>query len=351
MSILSGKSYRIGLTLCFAAGVSAVTNGQRVVPEPPKPPAKIAVEDRRAKPEAAATPLGFPRMERVTTEKSIAVDPGVNVKFCVSDGQVKINGWDRDEIRVFVKDGRKIGVKVLERNATTDKANWVWLMNGTAVEQGRGPLSNCLAGDAVEIDLPTGATVNMEARTTGASIDTVKSVSVKIIEGSISIRNVKGGVKAEAYQGDVMLESSNGQITLQTTTGNIVAFDVNPGEIGDLLRAKTSSGAISLQRVSHRQIEANSISGSVNFDGSFLTGGIYNFKTSNGSIRLQLPEKSSCMVSASFGFGTFNYGGMPFEVLTESLLPGGKNIVGKIGDGDANVSVTTSNGSIVIKKQ
>jgi hypothetical protein len=311
----------------------------------------VWVEDKKSKPEPAPTPLGFPRNERVTSEKSIAVDPGVNVKFCVSDGAVKINGWERDEVRVFVKEGRKIGLKVLERNATTDKPNWVWLMNGTATEQGRGPLSNCLAGESVEIDLPVGAIVSMEARTTGATIDTVKSVSVKIIEGSISIRNVKGGVKAETYQGDVMLESSKGQISLQTTTGNIIAFDVNPGEIGDLLKAKTSSGTISLQRVSHRQIEANSISGSVNFNGSFLTGGIYNFKTSNGSIRMQLPEKSSCTISASFGFGTFNYAGMPLEILTENILPGGKNIVGKLGDGEANVNVTTSSGSIIIKKQ
>jgi hypothetical protein len=348
MRISSGKFLRIGLALCFAAGLPTVSMAQ---PDPPKSPrpAKVWVEDKKAKPEAAPTPL--PRSERITSEKNIAVDSGVNVKFCVSDGEVKINGWERDEIRVFVKDGRKIGLKVLERSAKTDKPNWVWLMNGTAAEQGRGPLSDCLAGESVEIDVPIGSTIKMDARTTSATIDTVKSVSVKIIEGSINIRNVRGGVRAETYQGDVMVESSNGQISLQTTTGNIIAFDVNPGEIGDLLKAKTSSGTISLQRVSHRQIEANSISGSVNFNGSFLTGGIYDFKSSNGSIRLQLPEKSSCTISASFGFGTFNYAGMPLEILTENIVPGGKNIRAKIGEGDATVNVTTSSGSIVIKKQ
>jgi hypothetical protein len=349
MRISSGKFLKIALALCFAAGLPTVSIAQPDAPAPPKPKAKVWIYDKKDKPEPAPTPA--PRAERVTSEKSLAVDPGVNVKFCVSDGVVKINGWERNEVRVFVKEGRKIGFKVLERNTKTDSPNWVWIMNGNAAEQGRGPLSNCLAGESVEIDLPVGSIVNMEARTTGATIDTVKSVSVKIIEGSINIRNVKGGVKAETYQGDVMLESSNGQISLQTTTGNIVAFDVNPGEIGDLLTAKTTSGTISLQRVSHRQIEANSISGSVNFNGSFLTGGIYKFKSSNGSIRMQLPEKSSCTISASFGFGTFNYAGMPVEIITENILPGGKNIVAKIGGGEATVNVTTSSGSIVIRKQ
>lgn len=347
MRISLGTFLKIGLALCFATGLPTVLMAQPDPPKAPKP-AKVWVEDKKAKPVPAPTPL--PRNERITSEKSIAVDPGVNVKFCVSDGAVKINGWERDEVRVFVKEGRKIGFKVLQRSAKTDKPNWVWIMNGTAAEQGRGPLSDCLAGESVEIDVPMGSVINMDARTTTATIDTVKSVSVKIIEGSINIRNVMGGVKAETYQGDVMLESSTGQITLQTTTGNIVAFDVNPGEIGDLLKAKTSSGTISLQRVSHRQIEANSISGSVNFNGSFLTGGIYNFKSSNGSIRMQLPEKSSCTISASFGFGTFN-SGLPFEIISETITPGGKNIRAKIGGGEANVTVTTSSGSIVIKKQ
>ncbi len=350
MSISSGKFLKIGLALCFAAGLPTVSIAQPDPPKPPKAKVKVWVEDKKAKPEPAPTPLGFPRNERVTSEKSIAVDPGVNIKFCVSDGAVKINGWERDEIRVFVKEGRKIGFKVLERNEKTDKPNWVWIMNGTAAEQGRGPLSNCLAGDSVEIDLPVGAMVNMEARTTGATIDTVKSVTVKILEGSINIRNVKGGVNAEAHKGDIVLESSSGQISLWTTIGNIIAYDVSPGEIGNILKAKTSSGNISLQQVSHRQIEANSISGSVNFNGSFLTGGIYKFKSSNGSIRMQLPEKSSCTISASFGFGTFN-SALPMEIMTETITPGGKNIVGKIGDGEANVNVTTSSGSIVIRKQ
>lgn len=348
MRISSGKFLKIGLALCFAAGLPTVLMAQPDPPKAPKAKAKVWVEDKKARPEPAPTPL--PRNERITSEKSIAVDPGVNVKFCISDGVVKVNGWERDEVRVFVKEGRKIGFKVLERSAKTDKPNWVWIMNGTAAEQGRGPLSDCLAGESVEIDVPMGSIINMDARTTTATIDTVKSVSVKIIEGSINIRNVKGGVKAETYQGDLMLESSNGQIALQTTTGNIVAFDVNPGEIGDLLKAKTTSGTISLQRVSHRQIEANSVSGSVHFNGSFLTGGIYKFKSSNGSIRMQLPEKTSCTISASFGFGTFN-SGLPMETLSETVTPGGKNIVAKIGSGDANVNVTTSSGSIVIRKQ
>lgn len=335
MLISTRPSFILGILLCFIAANDMYS--QTVTrPPAPRPPASVWTHSE----------------VRDDSEKAIAVDRNVNVKFCVAEGALKVNGWDRDEVRIFVRKGRPLAVKVLERSSTTDKPNWVLLTSAVPAERQGGRISECLAADSVEIDVPVGASISMEARTAGATIDTVKNVSVRVIEGSINIRNVKGGVKAETFQGDVMLETSGGQISLQTTTGNIIASDVDPGSIGDLMRAKTSSGTISLQRVSHRQIEANSISGSVDFNGTFLPGGIYNFKTTNGSILMTVPANSSCTIAAAYGFGSFN-SALPLEILTEQISPGGKNVVatiGEIGDGSSTVNLTTSSGSIAIRK-
>ncbi len=340
--------FRIEILLCLCTVFVSISFAQSPVPEPPKTrtPERPVV---RVRPMATPVPPRIPRSERVTTERALAVDPGVNLKFCVSEGSLTINGWDRDEVRIFVRDGRRFGFKVLERNAKNDKPNWVWAARED-VDGPPTPFASCLGGGRVEIDVPIGATINLEARTSGATIDSVKSVSVKIIEGSIGIRNVSGGVKAETYQGDVMLESSAGEITLKTTTGNILAYDVNPGGIGDLLNAQTTSGTISLQKVSHRQIRSSSISGSVLFNSGFLAGGIYNFKTSNGSIELQIPADASSRFIASLGFGSFN-SAIPLDVQSESITPGGKSIVATLGNGSATVNLTTTSGSIRILKQ
>ena len=100
----------------------------------------------------------------------------------------------------------------------------------------------------------------------------------------------------------------------------------------------------------HRQIEASSISGSLLFDGEFLKGGIYNFRTSNGSIRLTIPSSSSCMFTTTYGEGDF-YSELPLKVLTHNVTPRAKIVVSKIGSGDANVSLTTSSGRIAIRSQ
>src|SRR5258708_22689376 len=50
-------------------------------------------------------PPAFTSFGGGTYEKSIAVDPRVNITLCVSQGDVKINGWSRNEVRVFIKNG------------------------------------------------------------------------------------------------------------------------------------------------------------------------------------------------------------------------------------------------------
>ena len=284
-----------------------------------------------------------------TTEKFIAVDPNVSIKLCVSEGNLKVNGWERNEVRVFVRSGRLPGFKVLEKDHKSGKANWLLITNMRAEGAPRGPMSECIAGEEIELDVPMGSGLSLTGRAANTFIDSVQKVAVKTADGHITLKGVPGGIAAETYQGNLEVLNSGGAISLATTTGNITAFDVSPGQIGDLFRAKSNGGNVSLQQVEHRQIEASSITGSVNFNGKFLPGGLYNFKTSNGTIRMQIPVKSSATIKASYGFGQFN-SEIPLKFIYENKTDGGKNFQALIGTGEANINLTTNTGNINIKK-
>lgn len=328
------------LVPCLAAVAALDVFGQEKQPKPPK--TKIH------SPLPGPQPPGFFHSDGVTSEKSMMVDANVAIKLCVAEGSVKINGWNRNEVRVFVRNGRHFKLNALERSPESGKTNWLWIEH---VAQARtAPSAECLAGESIEIDAPIGSAFSLSGRAARTSVDSVKKVKVKIVEGVITLRNIPGGIEAYTSQGDVFVENSGGAISVESTTGNIVAVEVTPGQIGDLLKAKTNGGSISLQRVEHRQIEASSISGSVLFDGKFLTGGIYNFRTSNGSIKLSIPVKSSCTLKATYGFGTFE-SEIPLTIITENATPQAKIVVAKIGAGGAAVSLTTTRGSIDIKRQ
>lgn len=342
-----GNIIKIGLSLCLAASLSDTVAAQKDKPSKPSPKPKA---DSPAPP-AYPKPPAVIYDKRDTSEKAISVDPNVSLKLCVAEGTLKINGWERDEVRIFVKDGRQFLFKVLEKNPDTKKPNWLWVVNAPTVPRTRGVAPNCLAGSSVQIDAPRKARIQLEARTAAVTVDSVHNLSVDMVEGNIAIRNIPGGVSASTKQGDVSIENSTGAITLDTTTGNILAFEIGPGEIGDVFKAKTQEGTISLQRVTHRQVQANSINGNVLFNGKFLNGGIYTFKTTSGAIRMLLPQETSCKLTANYGFGEFKPE-FPVEVITEIKTEGGKNIVATIGEGEAaTVNIITSSGRIGIRKQ
>ncbi len=285
-----------------------------------------------------------------TTERSLKVDKKVNLSLCVTQGTVKINGWSRGELRVLVRDGSKFGFRVSQKSTTTGDPVWV-MVTGIQAKNKYSVPTECISGGLIEIDLPSDAAVNIRGQETTTTIDHVRKVGAKSIGGDITIRNVAEGIVASTYEGDVTVEESKGAMTLESTTGNILVFDVGPSDIGDMFKAKTNSGAISLQGLEHRQIDVNSISGSVVYSGEILSGGTYSLSTSNGSIRVAIPKTSSCRLSATYGYGTFS-SEVPFEIQTENISEGEvKNVVGTVGGGgNAMLRLTTNNGSIGIKK-
>ncbi len=321
------KSFLYVGVVSLAAVLAAIGNAQPAPPEHMAPLPEMAHGD--------------------VTERAIAVDKNVNFTLCVTSGNVKVNGWSRGEIRAVVREGARFGFKVQHKNA----AGVADLLSLYSVDaKGRGG-SDCLWGDEIEIDAPMNAIVTVKGKEIHTSVDAVRRASIYIIGGDITLSNIVEGITASTGQGDITVESSTGPMSLETTTGNVIVFDSGPREIGDNFRAKTNGGNLSLQQLTYRQIEVNSISGSVLFNGNVIDGANYMMGTANGSIRMQIPPTADFQLSAIFASGNFNPE-IPYKLITENLSGGSvKNINAKFGKGGGSiVRLTTGNGSISIKK-
>ncbi|HTH51000.1 MAG TPA: hypothetical protein VL501_03655, partial [Pyrinomonadaceae bacterium] len=171
-----------------------------------------------------------------TSERSIMVAPNLNFTLCVTEGNLKINGWSRNEIRVYVEGGSKFAFKVIDK-APDGKPVWV-----SAVSLNQRTGNECIWGGAVEIDVPNGTSLNLSSKAIQASIDGVRKATIKTAGGDIAVRNIKEGVTATTYQGDITLEESWGPIDVETTTGNIIVVDSGPSDVGDTFKARTNGG-------------------------------------------------------------------------------------------------------------
>lgn len=286
----------------------------------------------------------------IPAEKSIAVDANVNISLCVETGILKINGWQRNEVRAFVVHGSQLGFNVREKSKQSNKPVWIMILGFDPSKNTETNADECLSGEEIEIDVPRNATVNVKSHESETTINSVGKARVEIGGGDIFLNNITSGVEAKTFQGDVTIGNSSGAMALQSTTGNIVVFNVSPSEIGDIFKAKTNNGAIILKDVEQRQMDISSNSGSISFTGEFATGGQYNFNTLNGSITLTIPQSSSSKITASYGYGAFN-SDIPLRNLVKSSASKAQNLTGQIGKGDATLNLTTYSGALRIKKQ
>ena len=328
------NSILINFALLVSIGASFSLAQTPPKPEPPKTKPKVV----RTIQNESDTPA----------EKSITVDASVNISLCVSEGKIKINGWERNEIRAFVNHGSQVGFTVLQKK--NSKPVWIKVLGFEPTTNKEANADECLAGDEIEIDVPRNATVNVKGQASETMIDSVGKVSVENIGGDVFLNNIGRGIEARTYEGDVTVENSSGAMSLFSTTGNIIAFDVSPSEIGDIFKAKTSNGAITLKNVGQRQLEVGSNSGSITFNGEFLNGGQYNFGTSNGAIVLIIPQNSSCQINASYGYGAFA-SELPLKNIEKNTPSKTQTLSAQMGDGDASLKLTTVSGAIRIRKQ
>ncbi len=315
----------------------------------PKPTPKPYIYTNKQK-EKSKTKIRIRNENFAPAEKSITVDSKVNISLCVSEGSIRVNGWDRNEIRAFVSNGSEIGFKIMQRSRQTSDPVWVIALGFDPAKNTDANADECLSGDEIELDVPRNATVNIKSRESGVTIESVGKARVENVSGDVSLTNISQGIEATTYEGSISVGKSSGAMNLTSNIGNIVTYEVSPSEIGDVFKAKTINGMIALEQVEHRQIEVGSNSGSIRFTGTFLNGGQYHFATSSGSLLFLIPEKSSCAINAILGFGQFN---SEIPLVTENISnPNGvKSLTGIIGKGECALNLKTYNGRIQIKKQ
>jgi Putative adhesin len=333
-------------TLFFAATVSFAQPKPNPTPAPKPKPIVVEIPDIET---IVKSTINIVLNEGDNAaEKSIQTDPKVNITLCVDEGKITINGWNRDEIRVFATNGTQVGFKVMQK--LKDKPAWVNILGFNPQKTKTSAANECLSGDEIELDVPLNAVVNLKARESETTISSVGKVRIENASGDTTLRKIANGIEVKTFEGNIFVENSSGAITLSTTSGNVLALDVSANEIGDIFKAKTTSGAVNLKDIGYTQIEANSNSGSIRYNGEFSEGGQYSFGTMKGSMTLLIPKDSSCKVNATYSFGSFS-SEIAYKAEQKSSGNEVKKLAAIFGKGDATVNITTYNGKILIKNR
>jgi DUF4097 and DUF4098 domain-containing protein YvlB len=198
----------------------------------------------------------------------------------------------------------------------------------------------------LNISVPVGTRVALEGFAADFSIRGVKGeatvetlsgpISVVGAVGKVTLESVSGSIEAIDIEGDVTAESVNGRVTVRNVDGDITAESV--------------SSALAITGASATRVRAETVSGSLSYDGTIEPSGNYSFTTHSGTLTLAVPANAGVTVTLETFSGSVD---SDFPVTLESganRAAGESQFDFRIGDGRSRIVVETFNGDIRIQR-
>lgn len=275
--------------------------------------------------------------ESVDVTKSASATPTVEIENLA--GSVKINGWDRDEIKVTGVLGDD--TDGLDFSGSNDS-----FQIEVEIPDSYGRRHRDLDSD-LEIWLPAGSSLDVE--TVSASI------RVSGANGRLELESVSGEVTVEGAPTSADVETVSGRIELAGSETLAIAESVSGridlSGVAGRVEAATVSGSIRVEASDIEQGEFEAVSGSVRFTGALSPGARLSAESHSGSVVLNLPADTSARFQIETFSGSINNGFGGGEAERTSRYAPGKRLDFSIGSGDAQVRVESFSGSVTLNPQ
>jgi DUF4097 and DUF4098 domain-containing protein YvlB len=231
-------------------------------------------------------------------ERSIPVDPQVTLTLCVASGTLTVRGWDKNEVRVRSADAIQIELRRLDK--TKDQSIPARRVDVVVFDKTSRINStvDCQALAAVDMEVPAGATVQVQTRDGDISISGVAAAYAGSQNGDISIERATKLVEAGSVGGSISLRNSSGRVNLSSAGGVVEVANLRAASAEDTLEVGTVSGDIQLEGVSNPRVMAKTVNGNVMMTGPLAKAGNYAFTNMAGDVLLALPHDASFQLNA-----------------------------------------------------
>jgi hypothetical protein len=231
-------------------------------------------------------------------ERTMAVDPHAVITLCVASGALTVHGWDKSEVRVRSLDADQIEFRRIDKpkepNTPASRVDVMVLDKESKAD----PKRDCLAIAEVEMQVPAGATVQVQTRDGDIMIAGVASVYAGSQNGDITIERATKLVEAGSVGGSISLKDSSGRVNLSSAGGGVEVVNVRAASPDDTLEVGTVSGDIQLDGIANPKVMAKTVNGTLIMSGALVKKGYYTFTNMTGDVVLELPDDASFRLSA-----------------------------------------------------
>lgn len=248
-------------------------------------------------------------------------------------GEINVEGWSRNSVRVEGMLGENVEELVLERDDD------IVTVKVKVPKRSRSKISS-----EISVYVPQASSIDVS----GVSAD----ITVEGVTGKQSLHTVSGDVSAEAHaaiqahsvSGDVSVE---GDGKVMEVRANTVSGDVDVSGVNGEIAVEAVSGDVFVEAGVIERFAAETVNGDIDISGKLSKGGRISASSVNGDVEIEFEGS----VSADFDIETFNgdidccFGPEPRR--TSKYAPG-MELVFSEGGGDGLVTIETLNGDINI---
>jgi DUF4097 and DUF4098 domain-containing protein YvlB len=266
---------------------------------------------------------------RSRIDTTVTIDRGGTVELSLVAGEIEVTGTSGDRVRVnavsergllrFDASRSRVVLEVRsERGRTGETRYEVSVPTGTRV------IMRSVSGELSA----TGVNGEVEAHTVSGDIDIADAATraeFESVSGEVSVARVRGNVRGSAVSGALMIENVNGEVDVETV-----------------------SGEITLANVQSRWVQAATVSGEVEFEGTIDPAGRYELGSHSGTVRLMLIGDVNATVNVETFSGSID---SDFPMTLEPGETGRRRqFQFRIGNGGARISAHSFSGSIDIER-
>ena len=258
-----------------------------------------------------------------STDTTVTVPVGARLRLDNQGGDITIRAWDRNQIRVQADHSSRSGVEVDVRGQVVEVSS-----------RGRRGVAGLVD---YTITVPATMAVEVGGMYAEISIEGVKaSVKAQTLDGNITLKGGAESVNLSTVNGRIDVSGARGRIELHAVSDGVAASDIQ----GDLV-IESVSGDIDLRRIDAKSVDAQTISGTIVFEGRILDAGSYSFTTHSGDVTLAIPEASNAALTLSSASGEMN-SSLALKAERETR----RRHTYRLGSGSASVDVETFSGDL-----
>jgi DUF4097 and DUF4098 domain-containing protein YvlB len=260
------------------------------------------------------------------TDTTISVRRGARLELSSTDGDITVQTWNRDAVRVqgdhdeetrveIDQDGRTVRIRARARYGPTEVS---WRLTVPA---------------DMELDL---SSQSGDVRASGTNGE----IAVATVAGDIAVQGGGGFIALQSVEGNVDLSGTGGRIRVTTVNGGIAIRRAN----GDI-KANAVDGDIVLEDVATSEVEATTVAGDISFSGAIRTGGRYGLSSHDGDVTVIAPS-----IDADVTISTFSGDFESEYPVTVSGSQGRGRMRFTLGAGGARLDLESFDGTVALRK-